>query len=201
MTYTRSAQLLAPLALTLGTALAAASYRSVHLTLTHGAGDLSITRHDNASPTLKAPNVRVQSGVALVSAGREVGDWALGLSPATPVSLKVRHNAGDIRLDLRGLNVPSLALTHTTGDVKLALGTAAMTGTVAIGQGDLMIKVPSSVGLRVQSRLGQGYVKFQGRALKEGSQVNDAAQTDNYATAHTRVILNVTVDTGSVTVQ
>ncbi|GGK11218.1 hypothetical protein GCM10008955_00610 [Deinococcus malanensis] len=193
---------IAPLSLALvGGVVAAVTYRSVNLTLTHAAGDLHVSRQDSASPTLGARNVRVQNGSALVNAAHGAGTWRVGLSPKLPVNLTVRHEAGDISLNLRGLNVPSLSVQQTAGDVDVHLSAAPLSGSFALGQGDLVLALPAGVGLKLNARVGQGHVKFQGRPVDEGMNVAGVYQTSNYAAARTRINLTASLETGSVTVR
>jgi hypothetical protein len=125
--------------------------------------------------------------------------WMLGLTPNVPVNLELNFGAGDSTLDLTGLQIPNLNFDMGVG---LATITLPDKGTVYAkingGIGTITIWVPQGMAVQLKAdtalvvrSLPAGYVK----------QASDAYVSPNYDSAQNRVILDLGLAIGTVTIK
>jgi len=97
--------------------------------------------------SVRHPN---HSGIA----GRTVADWDLRLNQDTPLDVKVKLGAGELRLDLGSLTLRNLEVELGAGSLRLDLtGTPKKT---------MDVKVRGGVGVEVEARGGIGEITASG---------------------------------------
>jgi hypothetical protein len=93
--------------------------------------------------------------------------------------------AGDGLLDLRGIDLTRFTLEQGAGDVTIDLSTQErdLTATATLGAGELTVRVPSSVGVRVRGHEdGIGGWSYEGFRADGDYLVNDAYGTQGGTT-------------------
>ncbi len=125
---------------------------------------------------LSVTQPKLDSGIEMV--GPAHGIWDIGLTPDVPLDLALKLGAGRSSLDLSHLNVRSLNVLTGAGvtTVDLSGPRAADVGAViTAGVGELTVRVPSGIGVRI-STLGGGIGEFSAEGFsKDGdTYVNDA---------------------------
>ena len=118
-------------------------------------------------------------------AGPHLGTRTYSVASASDLRSSYDYGAGTVRLDLA-------AISSVSGEHKT---------TVRLGRGAVVVTVPQGVPVLVHARAGLGSVKIDGHRVSGV----DAEQTvpigDGTATATDRIVLDITVGAGSVTVR
>jgi hypothetical protein len=113
-----------------------------------------------------------------IPVGREViNEWDIRLNEAVPLDLEIRTGAGESNLDLSTLDASSLQVEVGAGTTNLDLSgnwdhevNADITG----GVGQLTIKLPAEMGVRVSTDTAPIFVTAKGLINEEGGYVNKA---------------------------
>lgn len=103
--------------------------------------------------------------------------WDLYLNPTIPTDLRLRIGAGDTRLALGGLSLSALDAQIGAGPTTVDFAgdwRRGFAGRIHGGGGDLAIRLPQGVGVRVALRHGKGEVAIDGFRVDDGAYVNDA---------------------------
>lgn len=113
-----------------------------------------------------------------------VGDRTV--QPATAADLQDDYavGVGNLTLDLTDLTLPP-------GDTSL---------TASVGIGEVEVRVPDDVGVRVHWRVGLGDAEILGRE-RSGAGLEDTYATDNYDSAASRLDLELSTGLGSIEVR
>lgn len=129
--------------------------------------------------------------------GDATNTWDLKLNPTVPTDLTVNTGAADSTFNLGGLNLTHLSIASTSGKV-----TADFTGAwqhdlvanISNSAGDTVIKLPSTVGVRIHAtdRLTT-FLDVSGLQKRGDDYVNDA-----YGTAPVTLNLNVSTGAGRI---
>lgn len=174
---------------------------NLDVTLEMGAGELSVSSDDivpdalrgrfEYSPEALAPDVegKTEASTTVVTVANLDGfelslsdakmenTWEISLPTSVPTALTVRIGAGEGNLDLRGIALDSLAIEQGTGDVNVDLSEQArdLMAQATLGAGEVTIKLPSDVGVRVRGfEDGLGGWESPGFTKRGGALVNDA---------------------------
>jgi len=123
--------------------------------------------------------------------------WDLELAEGIPVTLRVDLGAGEADLDLAGLRLTGLVVTMGAGDATIDLSGPReddLSGIITAGVGELTIRLPKDVGVRVTGYAdGLGDWEYDG-FMKEG----DALVNRAYDTTAASIELKVQRGIGSV---
>lgn len=116
--------------------------------------------------------------------------WDLELAEGVPMSLRVDLGAGHGELDLVGLQLTDLVATMGAGDATIDLSGPReddLSGVITAGVGELTIRLPEEVGVRVTGYAdGLGEWEYEGFRKQGDALVNEA-----YGTAATSIELDV----------
>jgi hypothetical protein len=131
-------------------------------------------------------------------AGSSQWSWDLGLTPQIPINLTVNLGAGNTDLDLTGLQISSLNVDMGVGNASMILPAsgnynARING--AIGQ--LVIEIPQGLGVKVKSDAAIASVNLPADFQEQ----NGFSTSPGYASAGSRVDLNLGMAIGNVTVR
>jgi hypothetical protein len=129
--------------------------------------------------------------------GKEViNDWTIRLNEAVPLDLEIRIGAGTNKLNLGTLDLASLQVTVAAGATSLDLSgnwdhdvTASVTG----GLGDLSIKLPGEVGVRVNVDKDLASLTATGLTKDGDSYINQA-----FGTAPHTLTLDIQAGVGAI---
>jgi hypothetical protein len=138
----------------------------VEYDVSDGTGDLRVKTPDTVK-TFPAGNTRYS--------------WDIQLGNELPLNLDVNMGAGEANLDLRGLDLRDLKLDLGAGETTIDLSgdwKNDLTGDITCGAGELTLKVPANVGVRIVGyRDGLGTYSADGFAQDGDALVNDAWDT------------------------
>jgi len=126
--------------------------------------------------------------------------WALSLTRAVPLDLRVHAGVGRNTLDLRAATLTALTYAAGVGETTVTLPErGGYEGEFDLGVGATTVRIPESVEARVTVRSGLGRVNVTGTF----SRGDDVYTTPGYASAAAgdRIELTVRGGVGSVTVQ
>ncbi len=123
---------------------------------------------------------------------RAKSSWDLVLNSDVRLDLEIEMGAGDVRLNLAGLELRHLDVDAGFGNIVIDM-TGDWTDDVAVnidgGVGNIELRVPDSVGVRVERDVGIGSTETHGFTKRGGYFVNDAyGETD--------ATLDINVDAG-----
>lgn len=186
--------------------------RSVHVEINLGAGDLEVTggakKLFEADFTYNAaklkPEVKYTDGTLVLWQPENEGlpdlrgitdfrnEWALRLNDQVPMDLRVEIGAGASELRLAGLSLTGLDITLGAGESMIDLsGDWARDLNVIInaGAGDITVRLPSDVGIRVKADAGVGTIEAPG-LMQTGNIYTNAAYGESEMT------LQVNIDAG-----
>ena len=131
--------------------------------------------------------------------GKVINDWNIRLNEAAPIDLDIKTGAGESELDLRTLDLTSLNVEVGAGSTSLDLSgdwdhdlSASVTG----GVGDLSIKLPANMGVRVN--LDRAIVSVTATGLKKDG---DGYINQTYGTAPSTLTLELTAGVGSINLE
>jgi hypothetical protein len=122
---------------------------------------------------------------------------AFGFAAGIPLDLRFALGATNADLDLRPYLVRGLDLDVGAGNVQLYLGQpqGTMTVTVETGAGNIEVRVPNGVGVRLVPNVGIGAKDFGSAGLVQSGNV---WQDDLYATAADRIDIRLSAGVGRV---
>ena len=106
-----------------------------------------------------------------------LNDWALYLNPVVPTELSVELGAGRSELALGGMTLTGLDVTTGASETTLDFAgdwRADLRARVDSEAGELTLRLPSEVGVRVEVDGGAGEVDADGLTEVDGAYVNDA---------------------------
>lgn len=117
--------------------------------------------------------------------------WELGLTPGASLDLAANLGVGEARLDLAGLDLTHLRVEVGLGRIEITLpAQGRFDATLESGMGQIVLRVPQSMEVRVSGDLGLVL-----RDVPEGYlQVEDTITSPGYAGAQDRV--QFTIDEG-----
>jgi hypothetical protein len=147
--------------------------------------------------------------------------WSVTLPRAVPAAIDLVVNAGSAELDLAGMTVPSINVSVNAGEARADLSSAVGTelfeasvnagsmtallpapagtlrGSISVNAGSADICVPDGVALRIQDGdQPLGSTNFDDRGLRRSG---NTWSTPGYDTATSRIMLDVSVNLGSIT--
>jgi len=151
------------------------------------------------------------SGVLVLIFGTRLGRWTVGIAALIVALFATLIGVAGPHLGTRTYSVASASdlrssYDYGAGTVRLDLGAiSSVSGehktSVRLGRGAVVVTVPHGVPVLVHARAGLGSVKVDGHRVSGV----DAEQTvpigDGTATATDRIVLDITVGAGSVTVR
>ena len=124
--------------------------------------------------------------------------WDLGLTPAVPLNIHFSQGAGASNLDLSGLQVYALKVNMGVGQTTVTLpATGEFDGRIDGAVGQVVIIVPSGMGLRVRSNLALANLVVPGGYRK----VDKVYTSSGYETSDNRIDLEVGMAVGNVTIR
>src|SRR5205807_1377196 len=154
--------------------------------------------------------VLLLSGVLVLIFGTRLGRWTVGIAALIVALFATFIGVAGPHLGTRNYTVASSSdlrssYDYGAGTVKLNLaGISSVSGehktSVHLGRGAVVVTVPQGVPVLVHARAGLGSVKIDGHRVSGV----DAEQTvpigDGAPTATDRIVLDLTVGAGSITV-
>ncbi|MDE3090157.1 MAG: hypothetical protein KGJ80_12310 [Chloroflexota bacterium] len=164
-------------------------------------------RHGDSTRASKSYNVAGseghlalgEDGVNWAPFGGSSSRWDLALNSSIPIALSVDGGAGRANLDLAGLNVPSISIDAGVGSMSITTPKAGATLLrVNGGVGSVTVTIPNGVGARIRVSGGLGGVHIsESRFQKFG----DVYQSADYATAASKIDIEIDGGVGNTTVQ
>ena len=125
------------------------------------------------------------------------GDGRLTLAGAHLAGSDVTVNAGSLRLDLRDVaSAPTLHGTVNAGSAVVWLPERPLEGNLTVNAGSLSICAPESVGLRLIT--GTNPISSNDFNEQGLTRTDDGWETEGFATAPIRIVLEVTANAGSM---
>jgi len=110
--------------------------------------------------------------------GPEDNTWWLRLNDSVPVSLQVKMGAGRSNLKFREVNLTQLQLDMGAGQVNMDLTgeerKSDMNVAIHGGVGQVVMRLPKTVGVIVDAKGGIGVVTVHGLKKSDGNYVNEA---------------------------
>ena len=187
--------------------------KSVRVEINFGAGDLKVA--GGAENLLEAdftynvtelkPEVEYTDGTLVLSQPESKGlqldlrsitdfrnEWGLQLNDLVPMDLRVEMGAGTSDLQLAGLSLTGLDITLGAGNSTVDLSgdwARDLDVTIHAGAGDITVRLPKDVGVRVQVDAGVGTVESRG--LKQ-----DGDNHTNAAYGQSKTTLQVDIEAG-----
>lgn len=107
--------------------------------------------------------------------------WNLELASGLPTELDIELGAGESNIDLTEVDVRYVRVLTGAGETTVDLSgdrTSDVDGTIEAGVGELTLKVPEDIGVRLSgAREGIGDYSMEGFEPDDGAYVNDAWET------------------------
>jgi hypothetical protein len=125
-------------------------------------------------------------------------EWILRLNEDVPMTIDIDLGVGKARMYLGDLDLRDLTVDHGVGDLMINLAgewTNDLTARIDGGVGKLVLTVPSSIGVRLDTDTGIGSVSTHGFTKRGGVMVNDA-----YDTGGAQIDVSIDAGIGSITV-
>jgi hypothetical protein len=145
-----------------------------------------------------ALQVRQPDSLKVPSLGNVTNRWDVKLAGGVPTDLTLTLGLGRGNVDLRGLDVRALEVLCGIGETTLDLSgprADGVTAKIESGVGNLTIKLPKSVGVRVNGRKdGLGDMRADGFIAQGNTWVNDA-----YAGTGPKMEIDLTPGVGDMT--
>jgi hypothetical protein len=129
--------------------------------------------------------------------GVNKNSWDINLADGVPLDLSIKTGVGQSTVDLRGLDVRSLEAVTGAGEATIDLGAprpSDMTGTITSGVGNLTLRLPSSVGVKVTGS-GDGVGDLSAVGF---TQNGDALTNDAWGKPGPKIELRITRGVGNV---
>lgn len=126
--------------------------------------------------------------------------WAVRLSRRVPLSIKVDAGASSSVLDLSHLQLAGLRVKAGVGrmEVRFPAEGERMTATIEGGVGELVLRIPESVAVRIEVEGGLGAKHLGSRFEPAGA---DVFETPGYGTAANRLEISVDGGLGTLRVE
>jgi hypothetical protein len=124
--------------------------------------------------------------------------WDLELAPELPIDLEVELGAGDMNLKLTELVISTLKLDFGVSAAEINLpDQGGLDGTIDAAIGQVIIRVPSDVGLRVRKDTAIVIVNFP----DDYRQSDGVYTSPNYASADQRIDLQIDMAIGRIVIR
>lgn len=107
-------------------------------------------------------------------------EWDVRLAEGVPMRLDVEAGAGECTLELGGLDLSELSVSAGAGEFTVDLTgdwTHDVDAEISGGVGEMTLRVPRDVGVRVRSQSGIGEVSADGFRIEGGAYVNESYGT------------------------
>lgn len=125
--------------------------------------------------------------------------WKLELTPTVPVNLEVNFGAGDGTIDLSGLQIPNLNFKMGVGLATITLPDKGIVNAkIEGGVGTITILVPAGTAVLLNADTALVARSLPAGYLKQGQ---NAYVSPNYDSAENKVILDVGLAIGTVTIK
>jgi hypothetical protein len=140
-----------------------------------------------------------EEGVNFILGGASTSRWDLKLNPGIPIALRINGGVGRATLDLSALNLTSLNIDAGVGNVIVTTPKSSVT-TMSVngGVGNVSITIPQGVAARIRVNSGIGNARVDSARFP---QVGNVYQSVNYATAESRIDINIDGGIGSISIQ
>lgn len=125
-------------------------------------------------------------------------EWTLRLNEDVPMTIDIDLGVAKARMYLGDLDLRDLTIDHGVGDMTIDLAgrqTNDLTARIDGGVGKIVLTVPSSIGVRLDTDTGIGSVSTHGFTKRGGFMVNDA-----YDSGGARIDVSIDAGVGSITV-
>lgn len=138
-----------------------------------------------------------QQGTTVNSMGRD-RVWNLTLTNRVPLELRIDSGVGETHLNLRTLQLEKLELHAGVGELSVTLPeNGRYEASVNAGVGTTTLTIPEGVAARMTVSRGLGGVNVHSTFNQDG----DVYTSPDYATAESRVTLNVSSGVGEVSIR
>ena len=140
----------------------------------------------------------VQPNTDLKVATGARNEWDISLNEDVAIDLVARIGVGDTEMSLGDLNLTDVDVSLGVGDLDLGLGTYAggnLTVTVHSGVGDVTVRVPSGMGVRIVPIVDVGAVTATGFTM-----VGAEYHSDDYDEDQPHIVVTVVIGVGDLTV-
>lgn len=154
-----------------------------------------IVTYSAGSLEVRMPDVE---GINGIPDSTIIYEWDLLLNDEVPMDLKVDLGVGESNLNLGGLNLTHLDISSGVGETNVDLtGKWQQSAAVSIngGVGDLMLRVPNDIGVRVEVKQGLGNVTVNGLTRSDNVYTNES-----YGTAPVKLDIEISAGIGQVDV-
>lgn len=125
-------------------------------------------------------------------------EWVLVFSENVPMTISIDMGVGTARMDIGGLELTDLTVDHGVGDLSMDLTGERnddLTARIDGGVGEMVLTVPSSIGVRLDADTGIGSLSTNGFTKRGGTMVNDA-----YGETDAQIDISIDAGIGSITV-
>jgi hypothetical protein len=125
-----------------------------------------------------------------------VNEWNLLFNNDVPIDLEIQTGAGECELDLHTLDLTALLIEVGAGNTTIDLGSALdrdLNATIRGGVGQLSVKLPDEMGVRVSADTGLGGLSNSGLRREGEYYVNDA-----YESAPNTLFLDISAGVGAI---
>lgn len=127
-------------------------------------------------------------------------DWDVAINDTVATDLKVDVDAGAVELALGGTAVSNLEVDADAAKAEVDLSgvwTHDLTADLEADAGQLVVTIPTDVGVRIEADVDAGDKEIEGlQEIEDNVYVNDA-----YATATVKLTIKADVDAGQLKVQ
>ncbi len=168
-------------------------------------GDLSFNR-DPYEPTIEqrtdAATERVELGQRGSGFfGRSRNEWDVRVANDLPAAFGIQIGAGAADVDLAGIRLAEFAATVDSGFLSADFSHAKIEGTITasvqVGTGELRVRLPTGVAIRLRGMEHVGDVTVRGVPQVKGEKT--IWQTDDFETAATKLDIGFRVGIGQAT--
>ena len=161
---------------------------------------VSSTESEGTSGTATNLYVRVPGDLHGIPGRSNRYEWDVHIAPDVPSRLEFELGAGESSIDLRGVDVRDLVVTTGLGETTLDVSgprTNDLETFVKCGIGQVTIRVPSDIGVRVSGRQGGiGDLTADGFTMS-GNELTNAA----WPTSQTKIEIEVQRGIGDVQIE
>lgn len=124
--------------------------------------------------------------------------------PDILTSFDINLGAGDGSMNLSTLQVDNLYAEVGAGKLSVSFEEKSVpSGQILlnIGAGAMILEIPSGVGYQIGYDLGVGKIKIGGKDISDSLDTNGKYESENYATAKIKMIIEANVGVGSLSVE
>lgn len=146
-------------------------------------------------------NLRGHQENALWTPGTNRGEtWRLRFTPRVPLEMRIETGAGSVQADLSGLQVTQLDLNMGAGSAVLTLPAVEGTATAAVelAIGEVTVVIPAGVGVKMRTNKLLASLHVDERRFTRSG---DTWESDNYATARSKLDLRIDTVLGTINVR